>query len=374
MLTALGLRALKPKEKRYEVADLPGLFLRVTPNGRMIWRINKSINGERVVRQLGEYPAMSLSEARKALQSLTDVTKTHTNDTFESVFAEWLELKKKSIKNWDDIENRMQKYILPHVGKLPLKVVTPQMLIKILRQDLEPQGKLETIKRICGIIKELEIYAVNCGITDVLRFQGINHVFAHPNTQLKSMPSIHPNQLLDILPKLHQSAIKAATTWDAIMIGFYTLLRPGEYTSIEWEWVDFDKKVINMPAEIMKMKKPHIVPVSTQLLKILEMRPKFNQFVLPSPDKRDQHVTTEAQSRFFRRHGLNNILVPHGIRSIGRTWMAEKRVDHDIAEMCLAHLTGSSVELAYNRTDLVEHRREVMQEWCDFVEDCLKGK
>ena len=70
---------------------------------------------------------------------------------------------------------------------------------------------------------------------------------------------------------------------------------------------------------------------------------------------------------------MKGVLVPHGIRSIGRTWMAEERIDHDIAEMCLAHRVGTSVELAYNRTDFLELRRNAMQRWCDYVELCLKG-
>lgn len=132
----------------------------------------------------------------------------------------------------------MQKYILPKVGKLPFSVITPPQIIKILKEELESRGKLETIKRICGYIKEVEMFAINSGRIETMRFQGIHKVFARPSTKLNNRPSVHPSQLSEILPKLRLEAVKAPTTWDAIMIGFYTLLRPGEFCALEWQWID----------------------------------------------------------------------------------------------------------------------------------------
>ena len=373
MLSPLALRALKPKDKRYEVTDKNGLVIRISPNGRMTWRINKSVNGKRITRQLGDYPAMSLADARDALAQLTNISKTTIDDTFEGIYADWLDLKRQSIKNWQDIDERMQKYILPKVGKLPFSVITPPQIIKILKEELESRGKLETIKRICGYIKEVEMFAINSGRIEAMRFQGIHKVFARPSTKLNNRPSVHPSHLSEILPKLRLEAVKAPTTWDAIMIGFYTLLRPGEYCALEWQWIDMKNQCISIPADVMKMKRMHVVPISTQLQKILENRPRFGEYVLTSPDRPGSHIGTAAQENFFRRHGMKGVLVPHGIRSIGRTWMAEERIDHDIAEMCLAHRVGTSVELAYNRTDFLELRRDAMQRWCDYVELCLKG-
>lgn len=371
MLTFLIIKGLKPKDKQYDVSDVPGLFLRVNPSGKMTWRINKSVKGKRFVKTLGEYPLMTISDARKALEQLTAVS-VNNSDTFEGIYEDWLNLKKRTVKNWSDIDERMKKYILPKLGALPFSVITPPQIIKILHDELEVRQKLETIKRICGYIKEIETFAVNSGRTEALKLQGIHKVFAHPGTRLINRPSVPPSKLPELLPHLRAEAIKAPSTWDAIMIGFYTLLRPIEYCSMEWEWVKDDCIVI--PAEVMKMKREHVVPISSQLRVILDNRPRIGKYVLTSPDKKQQHLRIDSLSLFFRRHGLKDILVPHGIRSIGRTWMADNRFDHDIAEMCLAHRIGSSVELAYNRTDFLEKRREVMQQWCDFVEQCLSSK
>ncbi len=201
----------------------------------------------------------------------------------------------------------------------------------------------------------------------MLRFQGMGKVFVKP--KVINRPSVHPSQLPEILEKLQAETLKARTTWDAIQVAFYTLLRPIEYCSLEWEWVH--DGVIEVPAEVMKMKKPHLVPITRQLKKVLGDRPQVSDFVLTSPDRKDHHIRTAAQEVFFRRHGLQGILVPHGIRAIGRTWMHENGIDNDVAEMCLAHRVGTRVAQAYDRTDLLEERREAMQKWCDFVESCL---
>lgn len=190
MLSPLALHALKPKDKHYEVTDKNGLVIRISPNGRMTWRINKSVNCKRITRQLGDYPAISLAAARDALDQLTNISKTTVDDTFEGIYADWLDLKRQSIKNWQDIDERMQMYILPKVGKLPFSVITPPQIIKILKEELESRGKLETIKRICGYIKEVEMFAINSGRIETMRFQGIHKVFARPSTKLNNRPSV----------------------------------------------------------------------------------------------------------------------------------------------------------------------------------------
>lgn len=154
----------------------------------------------------------------------------------------------------------------------------------------------------------------------------------------------------------------------------YTLLRPNEYCSLEWSWINFEDNTITVPAEVMKMKLPHVVPITKQMLTLLLNRPRVGKYVFPATQgKVAQHFSTNSASLFLRRHGFKDKLVPHGIRSIGRTWMHDHDIPFDVAEKCLAHTVGTSTQLAYDRSDLLEKRREAMQQWSDFVEDCLKG-
>ena len=124
----------------------------------------------------------------------------------------------------------------------------------------------------------------------------------------------------------------------------------------------------------MKMKRSHRVPISKQLKKLLEHRAKVSEFILFSPRNLEKHILPDTLEKFLRTHGFRGVLVPHGVRSIGRTWMSETRVPFDVAELCLAHAVGSQTVQAYDRSDLLEERKKVMQEWCDFVETCFNQK
>ena len=119
------------------------------------------------------------------------------------------------------------------------------------------------------------------------------------------------------------------------------------------------------------MKKAHRVPISSQLRTILEMQPKISRYVFPSPVDLTKHYNRDTVSKFLRNHGFKGQLVSHGIRSIGRTWMHDNDVPFDVAELCLAHTVGTSTTRAYDRSDLLEKRREAMQKWCDYVKSCL---
>lgn len=359
--------------KPYQLSDGNGLFLRIMPSGRKLWIVSKSINGERISKKLGDFPAMGIVEARKILNDLIAglSVRKQSVKSFGDVYAEWLEVKKTQIKNWKDIDERVQRYLMPTFSKQYFSLIQPIDFIDVLKSDLLKRDKLETIKRICGYLRELEVFALNCGYIMNLRLQNLNAVFPKPQTKLSNRPAVHWKELPDVLKELQVYGLKARETWDVLMCGFYTLLRPNEVCSLEWSWVDYKENVIRVPAETMKMKRGHNVPISKQLLELLNSRPHVGKFVFPNSVKVSEHISTNAASLFLRRHGYKDRMVPHGIRSIGRTWMHDHDVAFDVAELCLAHSVGTSTQLAYDRSDLLDKRRGAMQSWCDYVESCL---
>ena len=377
MLNIIEVRQTRPKEKPFQLSDGNGLFLRIMPNGKRKWIFNRSVNGQHVSKQLGEFPQLSLKDARDmAAQLYLDMKNTTVkkSGTFSSIFSEWMMLKQTEIKNWKDIVLRFEKYILPVFGDKQYKTITQMEIITTLKTDLGKRGKLETIKRICGNLKEMELYAFNCGLVDSLRFQSLSAVFPAPSTKLRNRPSIPYSQLSEVLPQLQVAGLKARATWEVLLCGFFTLLRPGEYCQMKWEWVDFENRIIQVPAEVMKMKRPHTVPISTQLMVLLQNRPRVSEYVFPATQgKQNQPFSENATSLFLRRHGMQGRLVPHGIRAIGRSWMFDNGIDFDVAELCLAHTIGNQTVRAYLRSDRLDERRTAMQSWCDFVEQCLKG-
>lgn len=377
MLNIIEIKRTRPKDKPFQISDGNGLFLRIMPNGTRKWIFNRSVNGQHVSRQLGTFPEISLKDARDRAAEIyleLKTTTTKTSGTFGAIFTEWMLLKQTEIKNWKDIVLRFERYILPVFRDKSYKNITQMDMINVLKSDLQKRGKLETIKRICGNLKEMEIYAFNCGLVDNLRFQSLSAVFPAPSTKLRNRPSIPYTELTDVLPALQVAGLKARITWEVLLCGFYTLLRPSEYCQMKWEWIDFDTLTINVPGEIMKMKRPHAVPISRQLEALLQTRPHVSEFVFPATQgKEGQPFSENATSLFLRRHGMQGRLVPHGIRSIGRSWMFDNGIDFDVAELCLAHSIGNQTVRAYLRSDRLDERRVAMQQWCDFVERCLRG-
>lgn len=377
MLTIIEVRAAQPKNKNYLLNDGSGLFLRVESSGVKRWVLNRSIKGQHVSKVLGIFPDMTLKDARLEAQRLSvelRALKVTKAVDFLSVYKEWLALKKTQIKNWIDIDRRFNKYLLPRFSSVAFKDITPAALIDELKSDLGRRAKLETLKRICGELRSLETFAYNSGLIDQLRWQNLAAVFPSPSNKRKNRPSVGYSELPEVLGKLKAEGIKSHTTWSVLLCGFYTLLRPGEYTAMHWDWIDFKDKTITIPAEVMKMKREHVVPMSRQLIALLEDLPRTSEYVFPSPQHNgDRPVSTNSASQFLRRNGFADVLVPHGIRAIGRSWMFDNQVPFEVAELCLAHSVGSSTVQAYVRSDRLEERREVMQRWCDYVELCLRG-
>lgn len=377
MLTIIEVRAAQPKNKNYLLNDGSGLFLRVEPSGAKRWVLNRSIKGQHVSKVLGIFPDMTLKDARLEAQRLSvelRALKVTNAVDFLSVYKEWLALKKTQIKNWVDIDRRFNKYLLPRFSSVTFKDIPPTALIEELKSDLGQRAKLETLKRICGELRSLETFAYNSGLIDQLRWQNLAAVFPSPSNKRKNRPSVCYSELPEVLCKLKAEGIKSHTTWSVLLCGFYTLLRPGEYTAMRWDWIDFKDKTITIPAEVMKMKREHVVPMSRQLIALLEDLPRTSDYVFPSPQRNgDRPVSTNSASQFLRRNGFADVLVPHGIRAIGRSWMFDNAVPFEVAELCLAHSVGSSTVQAYVRSDRLEERREVMQRWCNYVELCLRG-
>lgn len=371
MLTALSIQKLVPREKEYTVSDGGGLYLRVKPNGLKIWVVKVTVStGKRLTKTIGNYPQLSVAAARNILNKIVEANTKDVDhpDTFEAIYNDWLAFKKSQIKETSHLESAFKRVFLPKFGPLPFEMVTAPMVIEVLK-DYCKKSKLETVKKYAGWIKQLEIYAVNYGYIVIPKLQGINKVFPQP--KVINRPSIPPSELPAFFAKIKVEAATSPLMLDALLIGFYTLLRPGEYCRLRWDWIKDD--VIYVPAEVMKMKRPHRVPITPQLQAVLDRRLKISEYVLFSPRVINKPIKTDAVEKFLREHGFRDILVPHGIRAIGRTWMSENKVPFATAELCLAHSVGSATVQAYDRADMLDERKEVMAKWCAFVESCVKG-
>lgn len=367
-LTFNQIKALKPGTKRVEITVAPGLMIRVSPTGKKTWYLNKSINGKRVVKNLGDFPEMTPAMAELAVKA--EKGDTAYKDTFAEIYSSWLKVKKTQILHWEDIDEKFKKYLLPFFGSYLWVQVTPRMMVDHLNEYLTKQGKLETLKRISGYLSQMDKFARNTGRAEYLKFDGLTQAFPRPKASHRK--TIEPERLKELAPVVRDVCRRSPIAWITVQVAFYTLLRPAEYCAMEWKWIDREKKIITVPSETMKMKKEHVVPITPQLSKVLDYQYDPNGvYVLSSPWLSDKHVGTEALSKLFRKSRLTECLQPHGIRAIGRTWMAENGVEDAIAELCLAHSIGTSTMQAYDRSVRLQERRDAMEKWCKFVEECF---
>ena len=376
MITYAEARAAKSKDKDYMMADTNGLFLRIWPNGKKTWYLKKSINGKIQKKVIGLFPDIGISEARVTakmlIKQLTETTsdetrkKEVTSQTFKQVYDAWFMLKQAEIKNWRDVSSRFENYLLPKLGHRVFASILPLDVQECLA-PLVKTGKLETIKRICIWLRQCEDYAFNAGIIETQRLQKISKLFRRPAAEHR--PAISPAELPTFFKDVMATPKTTAVIFSLLKVAFYTLLRPGEYTLMKWDWIHDD--VIEVPADSMKMKRPHRVPISRQLKAVINELPKRGEYVFYSASSANGHISLGCLALFLKRIGYKDRLTAHGIRSVGRTWMAENKIPFDVAELCLAHSVGTQTVQAYNRTDLLDERREAMQKWCDYVDSCL---
>lgn len=372
IVTTLYLKSLKPKEQAYDISVGDNLYLRVNKTGSKSWRMIIKNKGQRSITTLGIFPDISLVEAKKlALATKLEILEKKESIAFDKIALEWLALKATKVKNIKDTRLRLNRAFIEHFKTTPIQNITPKDVVDRLTKLYAKDGKLETLKRCCNIMAQLERYAHTLGYVKSLQMQNLSELFQAP--KVSHMPSIHPNELADLIKSLRLETQQNRNIFNIFLTAIYSLLRPGEYIKLEWSWVDFEQKIITIPGEIMKMKAEFRVPISKQFeqLLLLMKQQKINEYVFPSALKAGP-MGIDNFAKFLRKHGFRKILVPHGLRSTGRTWMAENNIDYAVAEMCLAHKVGSHVSLAYNRSDLLEERRAVMQRWCNFVESCLK--
>ena len=377
-LTHRAALALRPAPKPYDEKVLPGLSLRVYPTGIKSWIFRKRVNGASLYECFGNFPDIGIADARRRAQdliaSMGEGETPHKDrvPTVNEIFDEWIALRKDEIKDCTTVSNALKANFLPEFGPRLFGEIRPADVRSCLMKVSE-RGSRETARRICTWVGQMERHALGMGYIDVLRLQGLAPLLPRPVKG--SQPSVPPSDLPEIMQILYKGAITTPQGWAAIQIAFYTLLRPSEYVSSRWDWIKSDEKrgcYIEVPAEMMKMKKPHRVPVIPQLELVLDRMPRISDYVLPAWADPEHHMVTATLEKNFRKWGLKGRLVPHGIRSMGRTWMAEEGENHAAAEACLAHRIGSDVELAYNRSDLFAIRRGIMERWGNYVEWCIK--
>ncbi|HCB5423580.1 TPA: tyrosine-type recombinase/integrase [Salmonella enterica subsp. enterica serovar Typhimurium str. D23580] len=382
-LTNTEVLRTKALEKDLTLHDGDGLFLIVKTSGKKLWRFRyqRPATKQRTMMGLGAFPALSLADARGLradylallangidpqiqAEAVEEEQKIALDSIFSTVAANWFQLKSKSVTPdyAKDIWRSLQKDVFPAIGEIPVQQIKARTLVEAL-EPIKARGALETVRRLVQRINEIMIYAVNTGLIDANPASGIGMAFEKPKKQ--NMPTLRPEELPKLMRSLIMSNLSVSTRclieWQLV-----TLVRPSEASGARWTEIDLDTKLWTIPAERMKAKREHVVPLSPQALDILEvMKPisAHREYVFPSRNNPKQPMNSQTANAALKRIGYGQKLVAHGLRSIASTAMNEAGFNSDVIETALSHVDKDEVRRAYNRALYIEQRKELLSWW-----------
>lgn len=387
MLTDTKLKALRSRDRLYRVADSNGLCVEVTPAGSKLWRFRYRFNGKASMATLGDYPLVSLvearglrDEARKILRSgVSPVTAAQTrravqveraNDTFTAIAAEFTAQRAKSLSPGSVKRERrlIEKDLGLIIGSLPVADVTAKALLSALRK-IEQRGAVETAHRARSLAAQVFRYAIATGRAE--RNPANDLIGALERRDTQHFASItNPDHVAPMLRAVYGyqgTPVVAA----ALKLASLTFVRPGELRTMRWAAVDMDAAEWRYTTS--KTKTPHIVPLATQVLAILrELHPLTcgSEYVFPSVRSIRRPMSENTINAALRTLGYNtDTMTGHGFRAMARTILDEVLgFRPDYIEHQLAHAVRDPLGRAYNRTAHLPERRKMMQTWADYLD------
>lgn len=391
MLTPSQVANAKPQAKPYKLRDERGLYLLVQPNGSKWWRFDyrRPDTRQRNTLSLGTYPDVSLKQARErrdaARKLIADgidpATKRKAErsadaDSFEAIAREW---HGKHKDKWTpdygtEILRRLEVNVFPWIGARAITSVNAPDILSVLRR-IEARGAVDLAHRQHQVCGQVFRYAVATG-----------RATADPTPALRGAippaPKVHlasikePARVGELLRALH-SYSGGPVVSAALKLAPLVFTRPGELRHAEWAEIDMVKAEWRIPAHKMKMRAPHIVPLSTQAVAILrELQPLTGRgkYVFPSPRGAARCMSENAITVALRALGYDGqTMTGHGFRSMASTLLNEQGWNRDAIERQLAHAERDAVRAAYNYAEHLPERRRMMQAWADYLDGLRKG-
>ncbi len=393
-LTDLQVRNAKAPKKEVKLFDGGGLYLSVTPSGGKLWRFKYRFGGLEKKLSLGAFPAVSLAAARqerdKARQLLAQGIDPgaarkeqqrvgqREEDTFKALAGEWVALQEGAWAptHTETVKARLEVYVFPHLGARPVSEITPPELLSVLRR-IEAKGIVETahrVKQICGQIFRYGVGVGRCERDPSADLRG--QLVRKP--KVKHMAALTDRKEVAALLRALDDYAGSLVLRCALRLAPLVFVRPGELRHMEWAEIDFDTALWTIPAEKMKMRKVHAVPLSRQALAILAEIRTFSGgecYVFPSATGKGRPMSNMAINAALRRMGFTKEeMTGHGFRSLASSLLHEAGWDSTLIELQLAHRDTNTVRAIYNRAERLEERRKMMQAWADYLERLAAGQ
>ena len=382
MLTDMQVRKLTPAEKAFKASDSGGLYLQVTPGGSKLWRMKYRFGGKEKLLSFGAYPDVSLSDARRArddarqeIRAGRDPSLTRKQRRAQAASSEtrlqvvgetWLTAQKPTWteRHYNDVETSLARLVWPKLGNIPIPEITPPMVLSVIK-DIEKTRAIETARRVRQRLSAIFCYGIATGVgssdpADVIK------------GALAPLKKGHQPAITDLV-ELRQMIADVESipahpvTILAMRFLALTAVRPGEVRAMPW--LEIKEDIWEIPAERMKMKRPHVVPLSRQAMETLAaVHTLTGRGPIVFPNSRWAHrpMSENAIGYMINRAGYSGRHVPHGFRAAFSSIMNERQPEQRLViDQMLAHTLKDKTELAYNRAQHLERRRAIYQEWAD---------
>ncbi len=386
LLSDIKVRKAKPTAKPYKMADGDGMFLYVHTNGSKYWRFKYRFAGKEKLLALGVYPEVSLADARerravarKELAAGNDpnevkrqakrlvILKSAT--TFEAVAREWHQsnLHTWTPKHGANVIKRLEGDIFPKLGNRSIADITAPELLSALR-IIEKRGVLDLTQTIAQYCSRIFSYAIATGRGERNPATDLRGALKTPVR--KHHAHLKSDDLPEFLKKLERYDGELQTKL-ALQMLLLTFVRTTELRGAEWAEIDLDAAEWRIPADRMKMKDPHIVPLCTQaiaILRELQKRSGNRQHIFPNANNPSKFMSENTMLYAIYRMGYHSRTTGHGFRATASTILNENGFAPDVIERQLAHIERNKVRAAYNHAQYLPERRKMMQWWGDYLE------
>ncbi len=391
-LSDTAIKNTKPQAKPIKVRDGGGLYLLINPNGSRWWRLDYRFDGKRKTLSMGIYPDVPLKTARSrrddarvlladgvdpgAQRKAEKQAKSEAgSNTFEALAREWMATRG---KEWTEsyaskTKSALERNAFPAIGSKPITEITAPNLLAMLRA-IESRGIVDMAHRIqqhCGAIFRYAIATGRAIADPVPSLRGALSTVKKEHYAAITDPAEYAELLRDI-----DNYRGEATTKAAMQLLALTFQRTKEVRFAEWSQFDLAAALWRIPAEIMKMREAHIVPLSKQAIEILNRLQAITgggRLVFPSSISRERPISENTVVYGLARMGYKGRMTGHGFRSVASTLLNEQGYRPDIIERQLAHSEKNAVRAAYNRAEYLPERKNMMQEWADYLDKIKVG-
>jgi len=401
-LNQTAVKNAKARDNPYKISDSGGLYLLVKPSGYLSWKYDYRLNGKRGTYTIGGYPDISLKLARDmhrearehvaqgikpmVIKDQLRVQNSIQEARFSYYLYEWLAKQNLVKSTLDDLKQRAEKNLIPYLDVKPVNEYSTADLLKISLR-MTDRGARETANRMANVMRRVYNDILILGIVDNNPAQGLAELLPKPDPKLKTnFGHITSTDEIKVLLRLidEPSIRQDFATTQALKLMPLVFLRPKNIRFLKWEYIDFEAKLVSLPASELKNNKALVVPLASQALAILnDIKPLTGngEYVFVSGHGKgkplSENTTTAALKRLINpatgKPFGTGYMTSHGFRHMASTLLNELGYDADIIELQLAHNSKDRIRATYNKAQMMEKRIEMMQSWADYLDGLKSG-